>query len=234
MKRQILLVVSRGHFKTGALIVVILSAAKNLGFRGGEILRFAQDDRFEMPPSTLITMVLMAGLIGCQTDEGERPMAIQVMSTAFSEEERIPTKYTYDGEDVSPPLAWSDLPEETRELALICDDPDAQTEEPWVHWVIYKIPADATGLPEAVARQARLRDGGMLQGQNSWSGPSKPSIGYRGPMPPPGHGDHHYRFTLYALSGKLVVGPGITKRQLLAEMEDHVLGTGRLVGVYSR
>ena len=161
-------------------------------------------------------------------------MAIQVISTAFSEEERIPTKYTGEGDDVSPPLAWSGLPEGTKELALICDDPDAPTDEPWVHWVIYKIPADATGLPEAIPRQARLRDDGMLQGQNSWSTPAKPSIGYRGPMPPPGDGDHHYRFVLYALSGKLVVQPGITKRQLLAEMEDHVLETGRLVGLYSR
>lgn len=161
-------------------------------------------------------------------------MAIQVTSTAFGQDQRIPDKYTGEGEDVSPPIAWSDVPEGTKELALICDDPDAPTEEPWVHWVIYKIPANATALPEGVPRQARLKNGGMLQGQNSWSSAAKPSIGYRGPLPPPGHGDHHYRFTLYALGGKLVVQPGIAKSQLLTEMEDHILGTGQLVGIYSR
>ncbi|MBN1588250.1 MAG: YbhB/YbcL family Raf kinase inhibitor-like protein [Pirellulales bacterium] len=161
-------------------------------------------------------------------------MAIQVTSTAFAEEERIADRYTGEGQDVSPPLSWSNLPEDAKELALICDDPDAPTDEPWVHWVIYKIPAHATGLPEGVPRKARLKDTGMLQGQNSWSTPAKPSLGYRGPIPPKGHGDHRYRFTLYALSGKLVVQPGVSKKQLLSEMADHVLDTGKLVGLYSR
>jgi len=161
-------------------------------------------------------------------------MAIQITSTAFGDEERIPVKYTGEGDDVSPPLAWSGLPEGTKELALICDDPDAPTDEPWVHWVIYKIPANATGLPENVPRQARLKDGGMLQGLNSWPPRSGMSIGYHGPMPPPGHGEHRYRFTLYALSGKVAVQPEMTKNQLLAEMEGHILATGLLVGIYSR
>jgi len=160
---------------------------------------------------------------------------IKVTSTAFVQDQRIPKKYTGEGEDVSPPLAWSDVPEGTKELALICDDPDAPTDEPWVHWVIYKIPANATGLFEHIPREARLKEeGGMLQGQNSWSTPGKPSIGYRGPMPPKGDGDHRYQFTLYALGGKLVVQPGITKKQLLGEMEDHILAKGQLVGIYSR
>jgi Raf kinase inhibitor-like YbhB/YbcL family protein len=186
-----------------------------------------------------VAMVFAAGLIGCgrgsrggdPAGKGEKPMTIQVTSTAFGQDERIPVKYTGEGEDISPPIAWSGLPEGTKELALICDDPDAPTDEPWVHWVIYKIPANATGLPEDLPRKARLKDGLMLQGQNSWPAPS---FGYRGPMPPKGHGDHHYQFTLYALSGKLVVQPGVTKKQLLTEMEDHVLGTGQLVGIYSR
>jgi len=161
-------------------------------------------------------------------------MAIEITSMAFAQDERIPVKYTGEGEDVSPPLAWSGLPEGTRELALICDDPDAPTDEPWVHWVIYKIPANATGLPEGIPRQPRLKNSGMLQGQNSWSSHGRASIGYRGPMPPPGDGEHRYIFTLYALGGKVAVQPGIAKNQLLTEMEDHVLGKGQLIGVYSR
>ena len=81
-------------------------------------------------------------------------MTLQITSKAFAEEERIPVKYTGEGEDVSPPLEWSGVPEGTKQFALICDDPDAPTEEPWVHWVIYKIPAEARGLAEGVAETA--------------------------------------------------------------------------------
>jgi Raf kinase inhibitor-like YbhB/YbcL family protein len=160
-------------------------------------------------------------------------MSIEITSTAFSHGERIPTKYTGEGEDVSPPLAWSGLPAGTRELLLICDDPDAPTAEPWVHWVIYKIPADVAGLPEGVAKTARLKSPpGAFQGRNSW--PAGQTVGYRGPMPPPGHGVHHYHFTLYALEGKEPVEPGLDKRTILTEIEGHVIGQGELVGTYSR
>ncbi|MBN1912113.1 MAG: YbhB/YbcL family Raf kinase inhibitor-like protein [Pirellulales bacterium] len=166
--------------------------------------------------------------------QGEKPMTIEVTSTAFAEGDRIPVRYTEDGEDISPPIFWSGVPEGTKEFALICDDPDAPTPEPWVHWVIYKIPGNATGLPEHVARTARLKPPEtILQGANSWSRPSQPSIGYRGPAPPPG-GVHHYRFTVYALDARTVVEPGLTKKQLLEEIKEHVIATGRLTGVYSR
>ena len=159
-------------------------------------------------------------------------MAIQVTSTAFGEGATIPARYTGEGEDVSPPLAWSGLPEGTKELALICDDPDAPTPQPWVHWVIYKIPVSMTGLPEGIERRARLKQpAGVLQGRNSW--PSQ-NVGYRGPMPPPGHGTHRYYFRLYALEAKLVVSPGVDKRGLLGEIEGHVLEEGRLMGTYQR
>jgi len=162
-------------------------------------------------------------------------MTIQVTSTAFTDGQRIPEKYTGDGLDVSPPLSWSGAPEGTKEFALICDDPNAPTPEPWVHWVIYKIPGNATGLPEGLPRKARLKPPEkILQGANSWSTPGKPSVGYRGPAPPPGHGTHHYHFTLYALDASPVLEPGMAKKQLLAEIEGHVLATGELVGTYSR
>lgn len=83
------------------------------------------------------------------TSQGDKSMAIQITSTAFAEGQPIPKKYTGEGADVSPPLSWTGLPERTKELVLICDDPDAPTAEPWVHWLIYKIPATATGLKRA-------------------------------------------------------------------------------------
>ena len=158
---------------------------------------------------------------------------IEVTSSAFDQGEPIPKKYTGEGADVSPPLAWSGVPEGTKELALVCDDPDAPTAEPWVHWVIYKIPATATGLPEGVPDKPRLKDpSGALQGKNSW--PNGQTIGYRGPMPPPGHGTHHYHFTLYALDVRLPVEPGETKKALLEEIADHVIAKGTLTGTYKR
>ncbi len=159
-------------------------------------------------------------------------MTIQVTSTAFTEGQPIPKKYTGDGSDVSPPLAWSNLPAGTQELVLICDDPDAPSDEPWVHWVIYRIPATLGGLPEGIARDARLKNPrGILQGQNSWP---KGNIGYLGPKPPPGHGLHHYHFKLYALEAHLQAEPGLDKKAVLAEIKGHILGQGELVGTYQR
>lgn len=168
---------------------------------------------------------------GVQT-EGVRTMTIEITSTAFNQGDPIPKKYTGEGADVSPPLAWKNLPEGTKELALICDDPDAPTEEPWVHWVIYKIPAGEKGLPEGVPRDLRLKQpAGAMQGRNSWP---KDNVGYRGPMPPPGHGTHRYFFRLFALDGHLTIEPGATKTKLLEEIRNHVLAEGVLMGTYER
>ena len=160
-------------------------------------------------------------------------MAIKLTSSAFEEGQRIPKKYTFDGIDVSPPLAWTGVPEGTKELVLICDDPDAPTPEPWVHWVIYKIPANVTNLREDIPRKTRLTDPpGTLQGKNSWQ--DKQNVGYRGPMPPQGHGTHRYYFTLYALEAKLAVEAGMDAKSLLKDIEGHVLDKGQLMGTYSR
>lgn len=159
-------------------------------------------------------------------------MTIEVTSTAFQHGEQIPRKYTGEGDDVSPPLAWSGLPDETQEIMVICDDPDAPTEEPWVHWIIYKIPATETGLPEGVARDLKLKTpAGALQGRNSWP---KDNIGYKGPMPPRGSGAHHYHFKLYALDGHMVVEPGADKTKLLEELRGNVIAEGELMGTYER
>jgi Raf kinase inhibitor-like YbhB/YbcL family protein len=167
------------------------------------------------------------------SSKGEKQMTLEITSTAFKEGEPIPKKYTGEGADVSPPLAWTGVPEKTKELVLICDDPDAHTDDPWVHWVIYKIPANATGLKEGIPRKARLTEpAGALQGKNSWPS-SKDNIGYRGPMPPPGRG-HRYFFKLYALEAKLSAEAGMDKKSILQEIEQHVLAKGQLMGTYER
>ena len=160
-------------------------------------------------------------------------MTLEITSTAFTQGHPIPKKYTGEGSDVSPPLAWSGVPQGTKELALICDDPDAPTDEPWAHWVFYKIPAEATGLTEGIPRKPRLSDPpGALHGKNSW--PASEAIGYRGPMPPPGHGVHHYYFKLYALDAQMSVEPGLNKNAFLEKIRDHILAEGVLMGTYER
>ena len=167
------------------------------------------------------------------SSQGDKSMTIQITSTAFTEGQPIPKKYTGEGADLSPPLAWTGAPEGTKEFVLICDDPDAPTAEPWVHWVIYKIPANINSLKEGIPRKARLTElPGVLQGKNSW--PGQNNIGYRGPLPPPGHGTHRYYFKIYALEAKLSVEPSMDKKSILKEIENHVLAEGQLMGTYQR
>ena len=169
------------------------------------------------------------------SEEGGKPMKIEVTSTAFVEGQPIPARHACEGEDLSPPLALSGVPEGTRELALICDDPDAPSPrnpgaEPWVHWVLYKIPAGTTSLPEGVATTPTLESpAGSRQGNNSW-----PSIGYRGPAPPPGSGTHRYFFKAYALDTELTLAPKADKAALLGAITGHVIGEGQLMGTYER
>jgi len=183
------------------------------------------------------TLMALLGLSGCGSEQ-EQPLEdspnwakLELISTAFSEGQPIPQKYTGEGADVSPPLSWSGLPDGTQELALICDDPDAPTAEPFVHWVIYGIPAAATGLPEdfsgAESRAPELV--GVAEGENSFG-----DTGYGGPMPPPGDGKHRYFFKLYALDSDLALQPGLDKQSLLRAMKGHVLGKGELMGTYER
>ncbi len=160
-------------------------------------------------------------------------MAIQVTSTAFTHGAPIPQKYTGDGQDISPPLSWSNLPKGTKELVLICEDPDAPTPEPWVHWVVYKIPAELPGLPEGIPKEARVKSPvTVLQGKNSWT--IGQTIGYRGPAPPPGSGVHRYYFRVYALDGKPVIEPGKDKKSLMKEISGHIIDEGELMGTYQR
>ncbi|MFQ5927550.1 MAG: YbhB/YbcL family Raf kinase inhibitor-like protein [Terriglobia bacterium] len=152
-------------------------------------------------------------------------MAFELTSTAFASGEHIPPRYTCDGEDISPPLKWSDPPENTKSFALIADDPDAPVGT-WVHWVLYNLPAETRGLPEAVPGEAELADGSR-HGQNSWR-----RLGYGGPCPP--GGTHRYFFKLYALKEALDLPAGASKEQALQAMEGQILAQTELMGRYSR
>lgn len=153
-------------------------------------------------------------------------MSFQLTSTAFSQGQTIPTKYTGDGSDTSPPLAWSGQPDETVSLALICEDPDAPRGI-WTHWVLFDLPPSTTELAEGISTHPQLVDG-ALQGKNDFG-----DIGYGGPAPPPGK-PHRYFFRLYALDIRLELEAGATRQQLLNAMTGHVLAETELMGTYKR
>jgi Raf kinase inhibitor-like YbhB/YbcL family protein len=150
---------------------------------------------------------------------------MKLTSTAFADGGAIPTKHTGEGVDVSPALEWAGAPAETRAFALICHDPDAPLIKPgtygFVHWVLYGIPASANGLSEGI--------GEYTAGVNDFG-----NTGYGGPMPPEGHGTHHYFFWLMALDEAVDLEPGLTMWELLKEIEPHVIGMNRLLGTYRR
>ncbi len=154
---------------------------------------------------------------------------MKVTSNAFEHGASIPKRYTCEGEDLSPPLAWSEVPAGTRSLALIVDDPDAPDpaapKMTWVHWVLYNLPADTTHLDQGIAPSAL--PAGTLQGKNDWK-----RTGYGGPCPPIGR--HRYFHKLYALDAMLPDLKQPTKDQLLKAMQGHVLAQAELLGTYQK
>lgn len=153
-------------------------------------------------------------------------MALELESSAFVSQEKIPKQFTCDDRDISPGLSWSGAPAGTASFALICDDPDAPMGT-WVHWVIYNIPAEARGLAEGVPKTGVLKDGSR-QGIND-----SQEIGYSGPCPPPGK-PHRYFFKLYALDSKLDIDGKVTKEALLQAIQGHLLAEASIIGVYRR
>ena len=159
----------------------------------------------------------------------EPAMTMKLTSTAFKNDASIPSRYTCDGANVSPPLAFATVPAGTKSLALIVTDPDAPDPKApkttWVHWIVYDLPGDATGLREAVP--AKGLPAGALEGTNDWG-----RTGYGGPCPPIGR--HRYVHTLYALDTVLADLDKPTRAKLLAAMEGHVLAKTELIGTYQR
>jgi Raf kinase inhibitor-like YbhB/YbcL family protein len=162
---------------------------------------------------------------------------MQLTSQEFKDGETLKAVFTVEGEDISPPLAWKSPPVGTKSFALICDDPDAPSArnpgpEPWVHWVIYNLPAEARELPAAVSDELEVTMfPGVRQGRNSWL---EHNVGYRGPAPPRGSGPHRYIFHLYALDSVLSLAAGATKLDLLTAMKTHLLAEAKLTGIYER
>lgn len=153
-------------------------------------------------------------------------MAIQISSPAFSDGEMIPTRHTCEGADVSPPLKWTDTPDGTKSLALICDDPDAPMGT-WVHWVLYDLAPKYNELPEGIPT-SEVTPEGAKQGVNDFK-----RAGYGGPCPPPGK-PHRYVFKLYALDFEPGLPTGATKADLMQAIEGHVLEESQLIGLYKR
>ncbi|WP_148255048.1 YbhB/YbcL family Raf kinase inhibitor-like protein [Aidingimonas lacisalsi] len=150
---------------------------------------------------------------------------MQVGSVSFENLGEIPTKHSGEGDDISPVLTWSGAPNGTQGYAVICHDPDAPLLKPgsygFVHWVLYNLPASITHLAE-----------GSTEGTTG--GNDFGSTGYGGPMPPEGHGKHHYYFWVLALDQNLNLPAGLSLEAFLAEVEPHVLGMNRLIGTYER
>jgi len=200
----------------------------------------AERQRTCMLVFVVVGAILGGAMVGCrgsdvtpsspsfQVPEGEGYMSWVLTSSAFEGGRSIPSRYTCDGENTSPPLSWTEPPEGTAELVLVCNDPDAPMGN-WIHWVLYALPVDQGSLPPAVPNaDVLLNIGGAKQGENTSGG-----IGYTGPCPPPGP-IHHYHFRLYALDTPTNLEPGATADELREATNGHVLAQTELVGLYSR
>jgi Raf kinase inhibitor-like YbhB/YbcL family protein len=175
-------------------------------------------------------LVLAAALSSCQgsqpTEPGPKALQLQIQSSSFADGGTIPTKYTCDGQDTSPPLSWAEPPPAAQSLALIVDDPDAPAGS-WVHWVLFNLPASTRALPESLPADDPMVAGG-LHGTNSWK-----KLGYGGPCPPKGS-THRYFFKLYALDTTLDLDAGASRGNVEKAMAGHILAEGQLVGQYGR
>lgn len=149
-------------------------------------------------------------------------MALELNCPAFKNNEYIPSKYSCEGENVSPALSWSGAPQGTKSFVLIIDDPDAPMGD-WVHWLVYDIPEDKNSISENASLKSSCKEGKT----------SFDTIGFGGPCPPPGK-PHRYFFKLYSLDTMLNLPAGLTKQQLLKAMEGHILGKAQLLGLYKR
>jgi Raf kinase inhibitor-like YbhB/YbcL family protein len=173
----------------------------------------------------LFSLALIAALTLLPKFSFSEPESLQLSSPAFSSQGMIPALHTCDGADISPPLRWEGVPEDTRSFALIMEDPDAPTGT-WVHWVIYNIPPDTRELSQKIVVQETLPDG-FRQAMTDFR-----RLGYGGPCPP--SGTHRYFFRLFALDDFLDLEPDAEKGELLEAMKGHVIARGELIGLYMR
>jgi hypothetical protein len=177
-----------------------------------------------------VAFLIAAPAAPAAEETGGSTMALVLQSDAFDTGATIPRVHTCDGEDVSPALAWSGAPAGTRSYTLIMDDPNAPPGT-WVHWVLYDLPADTTGLDRGLPKTERVASGGV-QGA-CWGVDTFARVGYHGPCPPPGK-PHRYVFKLYALDAALGLDPRATKVAVERAMRGHVLAEAKLIGIYGR
>jgi Raf kinase inhibitor-like YbhB/YbcL family protein len=169
---------------------------------------------------------LLMGILSPSTNVTTQKQSQMILtSSAFKNGEQIPTKYSCDGEKISPPLTWTNAPAGTKSFLLIVDDPDAPRGT-FTHWVIFNIPASVNSLPENIPTDPTLSNG-ATQGQN---GAGK--IGYTSPCPP--SGTHRYMFQLFALDTQLTLAPGAAKQDVLNAIQGHIIAQTTLTGLYSR
>jgi Raf kinase inhibitor-like YbhB/YbcL family protein len=177
-------------------------------------------------------VIALASAVGVEGASAEAAAQIVVESTTIAAGRPIPRDHSPDGRNESPPLSWRGLPAGTRQLAVVCEDHGAGNPPPWVHWIVYNIPASATGLPQGIPFDAAdpmpVGLEGVRQGSNGWG-----LAMYRGPAPPAGT-VHEYVFTVIALDRELDLPAGLTRAELLEAIDDHVLGRGTLVATYTR
>lgn len=197
--------------------------ATNLQQHGPWLRFFSGRTIFRMRYVLAIPALVLVASQAVVSLQGAQHMNLE--SSSFAQEQRIPQNYTCDGGDVSPELHWSNEPQETKSFALIADDPDAPAGT-WVHWVIYNIPAKTSELPEGLPKNATTAVG--VQGLNDFK-----KVGYGGPCPPPGK-PHRYFFKLYALDSLLPLKIGARKEDIEAGMQGHMLGNAELMGTYQR
>jgi Raf kinase inhibitor-like YbhB/YbcL family protein len=175
----------------------------------------------------LATVLLMPAML--IADPKGSTLALELTSPAFHHMAAIPAIYTCEGKNISPPLAWKNLPKGTKSLVLIVDDPDAPDPAApkftWVHWVLYNIPPETTGLAESAG--SRPAEAGMLEGFSSWN-----RGGYGGPCPP--IGTHRYFHKLYALDTVLPDLLSPLKADIEAAMKGHIIGEAVLIGTYRK
>jgi hypothetical protein len=176
-----------------------------------------------------VWLFILSGGLGCGASGAsapatDAPQTISITSTAFDPSSAIPAKYTADGQNVSPPLAWANAPAKMAALVLIVEDPDAPGPVPFTHWVVANLPPQTSGLQEGAVDLPAA----AVQGRNDFG-----RVGYGGPSPPPGR-VHHYHFRVYAVDAMLNLGDAPDRAAVLAALAGHVLAWGELVGTYQR
>lgn len=180
-----------------------------------------------IPPEPLMAQVNQGNGVPLALARAGREDGLAVRSAAFVSGQPLPPRFSAYHDDASPSVSWSPVPA-ARSYALIMEDPDAAATRPFVHWVIYNIPATSTLLPEGLPMEPRLlKPDGALQGANS-----RGSVGYYGPRPPVGDPPHHYHFQVLALDRMLDLKPGATRDEVLEAAKGHVIGGGEVIGTY--